>query len=112
VVLPDYQGMGIGSKISEFSAGIIKNRGGKYYTKTINPALGEYRNKQTNRWKPTAFNGKNRISKGQSIVYKNLKERASYCHEYIGDVIDGYDDLLLSMDELKDKKMLNQLKLF
>jgi hypothetical protein len=41
-----------------------------------------------------------------------LKERASYCHEYIGDVIDGYDDLLLSMDELKDKKMLNQLKLF
>jgi len=112
VVLPDYQGMGIGSKISEFSAGIIKNRGGKYYTKTINPALGEYRNKETHKWKPTAFNGKNRISKGHSIVYKNLKERASYCHEYIGDVIDGYDDLLLSMDELKDKKMLNQLKLF
>lgn len=112
VVLPDYQGMGIGSKISEFSAGIIKNRGGKYYTKTINPALGEYRNKETNRWKPTAFNGKNRISKGHSIVYKNLKERASYCHEYIGDCIDGYDDLLLSMDELKNKKMLNQLKLF
>jgi ABC-type ATPase involved in cell division len=112
VVLPDYQGMGIGSKISEFSAGIIKNRGGKYYTKTINPALGEYRNKETHKWKPTAFNGKNRISKGHSIVYKNLKERASYCHEYIGDCIDGYDDLLLSMDELKNKKMLNQLKLF
>jgi ABC-type taurine transport system ATPase subunit len=109
VVLPDYQGMGIGSKISEFSAGIIKNRGGKYYTKTINPALGEYRNKELNRWKPTAFNGKNRISKGHSIVYKNLKERASYCHEYIGDCIDGYEDLLLPIYKMRTK---NQLVLF
>jgi energy-coupling factor transporter ATP-binding protein EcfA2/ribosomal protein S18 acetylase RimI-like enzyme len=112
VVLPDYQGMGIGSKISEFSAGIIKNIGGKYYTKTINPALGEYRNKQINKWKPTAFNGKTRISKGHSIVYKNLKERASYCHEYIGNSIDGYNDLLLTIEQLKNINNLNQLKLF
>lgn len=112
VVLPDYQGMGIGSKISEFSAAIIKNIGGKYYTKTINPALGEYRNKEINKWKPTAFNGKNRISKGHSIVYKNLKERASYCHEYIGNSIDGYNELLLPINELKNNKTKNQLQLF
>jgi ABC-type lipoprotein export system ATPase subunit len=109
VVLPDYQGMGIGSKISEFSAAIIKNKGGKYYTKTINPALGEYRNKKTNKWKPTAFNGKNRINKGNSLVYKNLKERQSYCHEYIGESLNGFEDLLLPINEMRE---INQTKLF
>lgn len=106
VVLPDYQGMGIGSKISEFSAAIIKNLGGKYYTKTINPALGEYRNKKNNIWKPTAFNGKNRINKNHSIVYKNLKERCSYCHQYIGQPISGYEELLLPINDMRNKHII------
>lgn len=48
VVLPDYQGMGIGVKISEVTGGMYINAGKRYYTKTINPALGEYRNKSKN----------------------------------------------------------------
>jgi ABC-type ATPase with predicted acetyltransferase domain len=109
VVLPDYQGMGIGSKISEFSAGIIKNMGGKYYTKTINPALGEYRNKTIEKWKPTAFNGVFRMqTNNHSTIYSKLKQRASYCHEYIGDGIVGYDELLLPIQRLRNNKMVNK----
>lgn len=109
VVHPDYQGMGIGSKISEFCGGIIKNIGGKYYTKTINPALGEYRNSHTESWKPTLFNGKVRINNNDhSEIYKTIKQRASYCHEYIGKSIDGYDELLKPIEELRDDKKVNK----
>jgi energy-coupling factor transporter ATP-binding protein EcfA2/GNAT superfamily N-acetyltransferase len=108
VVHPDYQGMGIGSKISEFSAGIIKNRGGRYYTKTINPALGEYRNKNTHIWKPTPFNGKLRVNDNEhSDIYKTIKQRASYCHEYIGEGVYGFDELLKPVEELRGLKRVN-----
>jgi ABC-type lipoprotein export system ATPase subunit/GNAT superfamily N-acetyltransferase len=109
VVHPDYQGMGIGSKISEFCGGIIKSIGGKYYTKTINPALGEYRNNHTESWKPTLFNGKVRINNNDhSEIYKTIKQRASYCHEYIGNEIYGYEELLKPVDELRDDKKVSK----
>jgi ABC-type lipoprotein export system ATPase subunit/GNAT superfamily N-acetyltransferase len=102
VVHPDYQGMGIGSKISEFCGGILKSIGGKFYTKTINPALGIYRNIHTDSWKPTLFNGKVRVNNNEhSDVYKTIKQRASYCHEYSGESIEGYEELLKPIGELR-----------
>jgi ABC-type ATPase involved in cell division/GNAT superfamily N-acetyltransferase len=114
VVHPDYQGMGIGSKISEFCGGILKSIGGKFYTKTINPALGIYRNLHTDNWKPTLFNGKVRINTNEhSDVYKTIKQRASYCHEYAGESIIGYEELLKPIGELRlgnrvDTEKVNQ----
>jgi len=114
VVHPDYQGMGIGSKISEFCGGILKSIGGKFYTKTINPALGIYRNHHTDNWKPTLFNGKVRINNNDhSDVYKTIKQRASYCHEYTGESIIGYEELLKPIGELRienrvDTEKVNQ----
>lgn len=114
VVHPDYQGMGIGSKISEFCGGILKSIGGKFYTKTINPALGIYRNLHTDSWKPTLFNGKVRINTNEhSDVYKTIKQRASYCHEYSGESITGYEELLKPIGELRlgnrvDTEKINQ----
>ena len=118
VVHPDYQGMGIGSKISEFCGGILKSIGGKFYTKTINPALGIYRNLHTDSWKPTLFNGKVRINNNDhSDVYKTIKQRASYCHEYTGESIDGYEELLKPIGELRlenrvDTEKINQFFTF
>jgi GNAT superfamily N-acetyltransferase len=48
VVLPDFQGLGIGKSISEFTAQILLSIGGRVFTKTINPALGEHRNNNIN----------------------------------------------------------------
>lgn len=108
VVNPDYQGMGIGSKLSEFCAGIIKNTNAKYYTKTVNPALGEYRENNPN-WKPTPFNGKIRTDKNlQKNAYTMLKLRASYCHEYVGKSIEGYDELLLPIQQLRNNNVVNK----
>lgn len=109
VVLPDYQGLGVGTSISNFMGGISKNINYRYYTKTIHPALGEYRNSQTDIWKPTSFNGKVRDGRIVNNKWKKLLLRKSYCHEYIGDSIDGYNDLLRPIHVMRD---LTQMKLF
>jgi ABC-type lipoprotein export system ATPase subunit/GNAT superfamily N-acetyltransferase len=104
VVLPDFQGMGIGSKISEFTASIFVNENRKVYTKTVNPALGEYRNR-SDFFKGTAFNGKSRkIKEDTDDKAKNRLERASYCHEYIGEGVSGYEELLLPIKEMRNNK--------
>jgi ABC-type lipoprotein export system ATPase subunit len=113
VVLPDYQGMGIGSKISEFCAGISKFSKSNYYTKTSNPALGEYRNKNIN-WIGTGHNGKIRTDQvNQDNKYNKLRKSIHYCHKYIGNPIEGYDELLLPIDKLRyNEEHKFQLTLF
>jgi len=110
VVLPDYQGLGIGTSISNFIGAICKNIGYRYFTKTIHPALGEYRNHHTKIWRATAYNGKIRNDNytGDN-KWKVLLRRKSYCHEYIGDAIDGYDELLRSIDIMRDLKQFKLL---
>ncbi|MDA9272102.1 hypothetical protein N9Q05_01795 [bacterium] len=107
VVLPDFQGMGIGSYVSNFLGGISKDKGFRYFTKTIHPALGEWRNINSDKWKPTAFNGKIRKpTKSDGNKYTSIKLRASYCHEYIGEGISGYKELLKPIKEMRDNKSL------
>ena len=108
VVLPDYQGMGIGSSISNLLAGMCVAIGAKYYTKTVNPALGEYRNKETEKWIPTAFNGKIRT---KVPTFWEMKMRASYCHEYIGTAVYGYEELMKPVGELRNEKKVDIKKL-
>jgi ABC-type lipoprotein export system ATPase subunit len=101
VVSPDYQGLGIGSKICEFFGGIIKDINGRCFIKTIHPALGEYFNKSKN-WRGTSKNGKLRKDiNGSDKRYRNLLARKSYCHEYIGEKIAGYDTLLKPIREMR-----------
>lgn len=107
VVLPDYQGIGIGSKICNFIGGIYRDANCDLYIKTVNPALGEYFNKSIN-WLPTAHNGKMRKDRNEKH-YVNRLERQSYCHKYAGESITGYADLLLGIDAMRTK---SQLKLF
>ena len=112
VVLPDFQGLGLGIKISEFTGGVLKTLGKSYYTKTVNPALGEYREKSPN-WGGTP---RNRQGMDESDFAMNImggQTRVSYCHKYIGDAIYGYDNLLISIDKLRYNKIYeNQLTLF
>jgi len=87
VVMPDYQGMGIGSLFSNFIAGSYVLAGNKYFTKTVNPALGEYRNSHPDLWKPTSKNGvlrKDMKGRQKERMKWDEQPRASYCHEFIG----------------------------
>jgi energy-coupling factor transporter ATP-binding protein EcfA2 len=112
VVLPDFQGMGLGTKISEFCASMFVGIGGKVYTKTVNPALGEYRNK-SDKFRPTGRHMKVMSSsqKKTDKTAKNRLQRPSYCHEYIGEGISGYEELLKPIKEMRENKN-KQTKLF
>jgi energy-coupling factor transporter ATP-binding protein EcfA2 len=103
VVLPDYQGLGLGYKISEFTAAIYKQSGYRYFTKTVHPALGKYRDKIKSIWKGTSKNGKKPEAQNGMGSMKgwNVLVRTSFCHEYIGQAIEGYENLLLPINELR-----------
>lgn len=113
VVLPDFQGFGFGVAISEFVGGILKNDDKIYFTKTVNPALGEYREKSPN-WKPTSGNRKGQSEKEVSKEHNMMggQTRVSYCHSYIGQPVYGYEELLLPIESIRyNKSMENQLLL-
>lgn len=101
VIHPDYQGMGIGNKLSETIAQAYIEKGCRYFCKTSNPRMGEHRNKSP-LWRATANNGKARESyldeEGEireatwNARYGMKPElvrihahRVCYSHEYIGD---------------------------
>jgi hypothetical protein len=89
VVLSDYQGMGLGSSLSECIGDMVIRDGGRYFCKTANIKLGEYRN-DSDKWRPTSKNGKARPDQlsskrknYQNIIDKRLSMRICYSHEYI-----------------------------
>lgn len=111
VVLPEFQGMGIGSKITDWVASIYKAEGYRYFTKTVNPKLGVHRDNSPN-WRQTSKNGR-AIRPSVSKLNKKQKLRASYCHEYIGKPTFGCGDIIDKIDVLRYKiRNKGQLTLF
>lgn len=113
VVLPDFQGLGIGSKISEFTGAILKSQGKSYYTKTVNPALGCYRENHIASWQATPRNKQGMSEKDFSMNMMGGQTRVSYCHKYIGEATFGCEELLKPIEKLRyEKSMEGQLCLF
>ena len=89
VVLSDYQGMGIGNTVSETTGEILLKENKRYFCKTANIKLGEYRNNSPN-WRPTAKNMMRRTDllhdfrPFNNIINKDMILRWCYSHEYIG----------------------------
>lgn len=111
VFLPDFQGLGIGSKVTDFIGGVYASKGLQYFTKTINPALGEYR-KKSPKWKASSTNGKERTEREVSKEHNMMGglTRPSYCYKYVGEPISGFEDLLLPIDKVRyNNSMKGQL---
>ena len=111
VILPDYQGMGLSTTICNFCGGLVKSLGNEYrlYIKTIHELMGNYFS-HSDKWKPTTYNGKTRDSKffvTESGKYNNRFIRSSYCYEYIGEKIDGYQDIFKPISEMRRLKKVN-----
>ena len=91
VVLSDYQGMGIGNVVSETTGEILLNEDKRFFCKTANIKLGEYRNNSPN-WRPTVKNMVRRpdlltdYRPFNNIIDKSLAMRLCYSHEYVGAV--------------------------
>lgn len=109
VVLPDYQGIGIGNRFSEYLGELYLSYGYRYFGKTANPRMGEHRNK-SDRWKSTSTNMRKtksltdsqidsmirsvgRNTSAKSVI--NYYSRLCYSHEYIGDSNRLFDDVVL-----------------
>lgn len=86
VVLPDYQGLGIGVRISDYMGSLVKEKEGHYYSRTAHPAMIKYRLNHPELWRVTSKG----ILKGygkSSTIRKNyafLDEKSRYSFEYIG----------------------------
>jgi GNAT superfamily N-acetyltransferase len=90
VVLPEFQGLGMGVRISDAVGEIVLAEGGRYFSKTANPRMGAYRNASEN-WRPTSKNMKSRpdYASDRQNKEKNYKNkhtnRICFSHEYIGE---------------------------
>ena len=98
VVIPEFQGLGIGVRFSEAVAEEYTKRGLRFFSKTAHPAMGEYRNNHPEKWRATSTNmkkrtsylktdGTPRLSKGYGKTKKSILRdynRVCYSHEYIG----------------------------
>lgn len=91
VVLPDYQGLGIGVKLSDYMASIVTanvNKDGiknRFFSKTAHPAMIAYRLKNNHMWKQTTHSRKAR-NDHPSMNSRGwlVSERMCYAFEYIG----------------------------
>lgn len=85
VVLPDYQGLGIGVRASEWLGDVVLDQGYRYYSKTAHPTVGAYRDASP-RWRATAHNRAVRKPEHKSGANgpPGLTGQARYSHEYIG----------------------------
>lgn len=113
VVLPDYQGIGIGSTLTDTIGGIYAASGYTLYSKIVNPALGLHRERSP-LWSATGHNEKSRDL--DSFVDSNGRRyfsRKSYCHKYIGPPVPGYENLIQPIEKMRKAKSLEgQLSLF
>lgn len=112
VVLPDFQGLGLSTRIFNFVGGIIRSLSDeeheyRLYIKTAHKKFGEALGRSPY-VRGTAFDGKGRDKK--SIEYDNHKyrrrlQRVSFCKEYIGDPIDGYQEILRPIADMRKNKI-------
>jgi SNF2 family DNA or RNA helicase/GNAT superfamily N-acetyltransferase len=89
VVLPDFQGLGIGGRLSDWTGEYVINHmpdedgnPGRYFSRTVHPRFGAYRNASP-LWKPTSSNEKVGSAPNQGISSTALM-RLSFSHEYVG----------------------------
>ena len=96
VILPEFQGMGIGTAFSDAIAELYVSKGLRYFSKTAHPSFGEHREKSP-LWRATSTNLKSRLGSyllkdgtarkmpgyGGTTTARDAG-RVCYSHEYIG----------------------------
>ena len=109
VILPDYQGLGLSVKIFNFACGIVKSLSDeehdyRVYIKTAHKKFGEALSRNEN-VVGTCFDGKGRDEKSKDDAkYRNRLTRVSYCKEYIGKPIYGYERILKPIGVMRKMK--------
>lgn len=108
VILPDFQGLGIGTKVFNYLCSLYKKEGHQMYVRTVSPALGKFMENNAN-WIPTSSNGK---IPGEDSSGRKLLKRPGYSYKYIGEESsDSTDIIKMNRQAWKDVAQ-NQITLF
>lgn len=89
VILPDYQGLGLGVRLSDRVAEHYVAAGCRYFSKTAHPRMGAYR-EASPLWAATTKNRKRRLDYATNRATKEAKHkdrhinRLCFSHEFIG----------------------------
>jgi GNAT superfamily N-acetyltransferase len=94
VILPEFQGLGLGTRLSDAVARMHVDQGLRYFAKTAHSVMGKYRDASPD-WRPTSKNhsarmdylsdgpdGPSRPGTGKVSNIIKHAQRACYCHEY------------------------------
>lgn len=105
VVLPDYQGLGFGTKITEYIADIYLKEGKRFYFRTTHKKLLNHMD-SSDLWVGTSHNNKPQTT---DIQGRELKTKKRICgsYEYVGNDYISKPHKEIVIDEIND---LNKLK--
>lgn len=117
VILPDYQGLGFGTKINDFLAKYYVSMGYKYFIRTTHLRLNNHLSKLRT-WKSTSTSGKKRsIEDINNNIEKGCikgDERIAGSFEYLGNDYANKQEKVIKVDNVEDiekfKEYIKNLK--
>jgi ABC-type lipoprotein export system ATPase subunit/GNAT superfamily N-acetyltransferase len=116
VVLPDYQGLGIGSKICDYISKLYKTDNKTIYIKTSNPALWSFFEKSINWNFCGETNGELKESMMSTRDKKNndlqTSNRISKSYKYIGEISNDDTSIIRFKSEVYKDVAQNQISMF
>ncbi|GAB5373438.1 hypothetical protein AAMO2058_001751700, partial [Amorphochlora amoebiformis] len=90
VILPEWQGMGLGGKLSDTAGEIFRKQGYRYFGQTVHPRFGQYRDRSVS-WRALPWNHAIQRYKFENWTQMKThtqirlrRPRMIYAHEYIG----------------------------
>lgn len=108
VVLPDFQGLGIGKRILNYISSLYAKEESIMYIRTMSPALGLALSKDKN-WIATSSNLKipQADTSGRKII-----ERPSYSYKYVGEKSNDDTSIILMKNDVYKDVAQNQINIF
>ena len=101
VVLPDFQGLGIGTRLNDFVGKFYVERGLKFFVRSTHIRLKEYFSK-SKRWRETAMSNvlrKNINERNKSTKMKYDESRVAFSFEYVGEDYFNKEHKVLVVDD-------------
>jgi ABC-type lipoprotein export system ATPase subunit/GNAT superfamily N-acetyltransferase len=110
VILPDYQGLGIGKKIIDYISSLYSKIDSQMFIRTINPALGISLTNDVKNWQPTTSNLKANFAADTSG--RKLLNKISYSFKYIGQKSTDSENIIIFDADAYKHVSQNQIELF
>ena len=117
VVLPDFQGLGVGFKFLNYVSSLYVAEGMKMYIKTTNPGLGEKLVSSPSQWRQTskynkAVTEKSLKTMSDSNMWTMKSAKKFYATEYIGQASNDSTDVIMFNADAWHDVAQNQISMF